>query len=375
MPNSILTNTHLSSTEYERYARQIIINEINIQGQKKLKNAKIICIGAGGLNTPALLYLTACGIGTIGIIDYDKINISNLHRQILYRTDDLNKTKVTTAYQHLRCLNPLIKINIFYEKLNHNNIINILSNYDIIIDGTDNLNSRYLISQYSYQLHKIHVYGAIEKFIGQVSIFNYQNGCHYYNLYNQLSYNRLNSCSETGIINTLAGTIGILQATETIKIITGIGSILNRYLLVFNLLNLSFNKTKITPNKLDNNLVIKCNTNYIINPQKYISVKDIQTKINLSYQLIDIRTPIEFKLKKINHAINIPLQKLKKTDYIQYLKNTQKKQIIIIYCNNNIRSYIASQILTKNDIEHYILKDGTQNIKEREGFEPSLSNT
>lgn len=362
MLNSTLTKTNLSSIEYERYARQIIIDEINIQGQKKIKSARVICVGAGGLNTPALLYLTACGIGTIGIIDYDQIEISNLQRQIIYKTHDIGKPKVIAAYHNLKCLNPSITIKTFNEKLNQKNIINIICDYDIIIDGTDNLNSRYLISQYSYLLHKIHIYGGIEKFIGQISIFNYQNGSHYYNLYNKISYNNTtNTCGDIGLINTLAGIIGILQATETIKIITGIGCIFNRYLLTFNLLNLSLNKIKITPCKLENNQkTIKSDTNYSINTKKYISINKIQTQTNLSYKLIDIRTPIEFRLKKMDNAINIPLKKFKKTEYIKYLKSLMHKYIIIIYCNNETRSYIASQILSKNDIKHYILKNGIQ---------------
>ena len=357
MLNSTLTNINLSSTDYERYARQLIINEINIKGQKKLKDAKIICVGAGGLNTPALLYLTACGIGTIGIIDNDKVNLSNLQRQILYTTSDIDQLKITAAYHKLKCLNPLIRISIFNQKLNSDNIADILSNYDIIIDGTDNLNSRYLISQYCHQLHKIHVYGAIEQFIGQVSIFNYQNGSHYYSLYNKLSYNAPNNCNETGLINTLAGIIGLLQATETIKIITGIGSILSRYLLIFNLLNLSFNKIKIIPNKLKNDWITTPSKHYNTKITTYISINKIQTKISSSYQLIDIRTDKEFKTEKIDQAVSIPLQKLKKRESIKYLKKIMQKRTIIIYCKNKIRSHIASQILNQYHIKHYILKE------------------
>ena len=355
MLNPTITEQNLSYQEYQRYARQIIIEKISTEGQKKLKKAKVICIGAGGLNTPALLYLAGSGIGTIGIIDNDIIEISNLQRQILYSTNNINKTKTKIAYHTLKLLNPLININSYNTELNQYNIQEIISLYDIIIDGTDNLNIRYIISQYCYKLHKIHIYGAIEQFIGHVSIFNYQNGPHYYNLYNKLSKNQLQNCNDIGIMNTLAGIIGTIQATEAIKIITGIGSTLNNHLLIFNILNYSINKTKIKPQKIKNEIIVK--SKLLKNRQhiKYISLKDIKKQINKPYILIDIRTSIEFKLKHIDNAINIPLTKLKKQTCITYL-HSLKNNIIILYCNHSTRSFVASEILRNYKIDSYILK-------------------
>lgn len=356
MLNPLVITKQLSFKEYERYAKQIIIQEINSEGQKRINKAKVLFIGAGGLNTTSLLYLSACGIGTIGIIDYDIIEISNLQRQIIYETQNINQDKIKAAYKKLESLNPLINIRSYKKSLNKNNIKNILYYYDIVIDGTDSLNTRYLISQYCNQFHKIHIYGAINTFTGQVSVFNYQNSTNYYNLYN-IYYKKAQACNDKGIINTLAGIIGLLQATEVIKIITGIGSILNNNLLVFNLLNCSLNKINIEASKIPKIKLSTSNKDNSINKKKYLYIQDIKNSRNKKYKLIDIRKKIEFNINHINGAINIPLSQLKRQKYIKYIKNLQEYSLVI-YCNNETRSYIASKLLTKYKIDHYILKDG-----------------
>jgi len=356
MLNSLSKEKILSSQEYQRYARQIIIEEINSEGQKRIKQAKVIFIGAGGLNAPSLLYLAACGIGTIGIIDYDLVEISNLQRQIIYQNNDINKYKIKAAHNKLESLNPLINIRSYNKSLNKTNIKKILYYYDIVIDGTDNLNTRFLISQYCHQLHKIHIYGAIDTFIGQVSVFNYKNSSHYYKLYSRRFYKKVQACNDTGIINTVAGMIGILQATEVIKIITGIGSILNNALMIFDSLNCSLDKTKIQTIKINKKKLEKYKTSKSISNKKYLQIKDIYNHINKKYKLIDIRRPQEFNIYHINEAVNIPLNKLKRKKYIRYLQNL-KEYSIIIYCKNETRSHIGSQILNKYKINHYILRD------------------
>ncbi len=357
MLNPLSEEKILSSKEYKRYARQIIIQQINSEGQKRLKKAKVIFIGAGGLNTPSLLYLAACGIGTIGIIDYDIVEMSNLQRQIIYQNNDINKYKIKAAYSRLKSLNPLINIRSYKKLLNKTNIKKILYYYDIVIDGTDNFNTRFLISQYCHKFHKIHIYGAIDAFTGQVSVFNYKNSTNYYKLYNRISYRKIQACNETGIINTVAGIIGLLQATEVIKIITGIGCISNNSLLVFNSLNCSLDKIKIQPSKINTKKleIIQKNKNH--SNKKYLNIKNIYSKKNKKYKLIDIRRPQEFNINHIKNAINIPLKQLKRQKYIDYIKSL-KPSSIIIYCNNETRSYIGSQILKKYNIDHYILKDG-----------------
>nr|YP_010728905.1 molybdopterin biosynthesis protein [Lithothamnion corallioides]WEA76992.1 molybdopterin biosynthesis protein [Lithothamnion corallioides] len=363
MLNPLIKEEKLNEIEYERYSRHLIIEEINQEGQKRIKAAKILFVGAGGLSSSALLYLTACGIGAIGIIDNDKIEISNLQRQIIYKIDNIKENKVKAAKDNLQCLNPLINITTYDALLTEKNANNIIANYDIVIDGTDNFTSRYIISRSCYLLHKIHIYGAIEKFIGQISVFNYQNGPNYYNLYDELSNKRLIACNERGVLNTLPAIIGIIQATEAIKIVTGIGTIMNGYLLIYNSLDLSLKKIRIKPAKL--NIAIRQMTreNRNLNIQLfkpiYMHKQEIQNLSNKrSYQLIDIREPIEFKFKQIKNSINIPLKRLKKITTIKYIKEQFIQSIIIIYCNNELRSYIASQILNKHQIKNYILKGG-----------------
>lgn len=354
MLNPNVNKYNIQYQEYKRYARQLIIKNIALEGQKRIHAAHILCIGAGGLNTPVLLYLAACGIGTIGIIDHDNIELSNLQRQILYKNNDVHQLKTRTAYSALKSLNPLINIRIYQKKLDLNNINFILAPYDIIIDGTDNLYTRYILSQYCYQLHKIHIYGAIEQFIGHISVFNYKNGINYYNLYNNITKNYLNKCNNVGIVNTLAGIVGMLQATETIKITIGIGSITNGYLLIFNILHCSLNKTRIKSNRITAQVVSSLILNQFKFGNKYINFQTLYNNFFQSYQIIDIRTPSEFHFHKIHNSLNIPFEILKKNTWINYIKKL-KKDTIIIYCNNKIRSYLASKILTKYSINNYIL--------------------
>ena len=356
----------INSKDYNRYARQIILKEINIQGQSRLKKSKILCIGLGGLNSPALLYLASCGIGVIGLVDNDIIETSNLQRQILFKDQDIGKQKVKACFNVLKSLNPFISINSYQNYLTSQNINKIILDYDIVIDGSDNYESRYILSQYCYKLHKVHIYGAIEQFIGQVSVFNYQGGPHYYSLYSNLYNVKLKNCNEIGIINTLASIIGTLQATEAIKIILGLGLILNNELLICNVLQTSFKKINIRPNKIAS----KINIESYIKPSRPKTKRKtfINDKIN-KYQFIDVRTIQEYQKTYIEKAINIPLNKLKHKNYIQKIKTIQAAGLII-YCNDESRSYIASKILHKHQIDHYILLGGIKNLRKERDSNP-----
>ena len=361
-----ITNKTISKKDYHRYARQIIIEEISIQGQKRLQQSKILCVGTGGLNSPALLYLAACGIGLIGIVDNDNIETSNLQRQIIFKNNDIGKAKVKAGFNLLKSLNPFINVHSYQSYLTNNNVYELILDYDIILDGSDNYESRYTISQYCYKLHKIHIYGAIEKFTGQVSVFNYQKGPHYYSLYSNNSNIQLQNCNEIGLINTLASIIGTLQATEAIKIILGIGSILSNTLLICNILQMSFKKIKIKPDKIKNKIII---SSYKKTPLSNTKRKIfINQNIN-NYQFIDVRTAQEYKKFYIETAIHIPLTKLKYKNYIQQIKTICAKKLII-YCNDESRSYIASKILQKHAINHYILSGGIKGIRKERDSNP-----
>ena len=233
----------LSDAEKRRYRRHIMLENVGEEGQIKLKNARILVVGAGGLGAPVLQYLTASGIGSLAIMDYDVVNEDNLHRQILYGGHDLGKLKTIIARQKLSTLNPLVHFELLNIRLTKDNALNIIKNYDLVIDATDNLSTRYLINDACLILGKPWIYGSVWKFDGQVSVFNYQEGPTLRCLYEHLQDNvHVPPPSGSGLLGILPGIVGSFQANEAIKIITGIGEVLSGKLLLLNILN---NKTHI----------------------------------------------------------------------------------------------------------------------------------
>ena len=230
----------LTNSEKDRYNRHIILPEIGIIGQEKLKKAKVLVVGAGGLGSPVLTYLTAAGVGTIGIVDNDTISLSNLQRQILYYTPEINKHKTTQAKKRLSELNPNTNFLIFNEKFSKKNGKNILSKFDLVVDCTDNYQARYDIDYICAILNKPMVYCSISKFTGQISVFHYKGAGAYKDLFPEAPSINENDNSRLGVLGVLPGIIGSLQANEVIKIITQIGNILTNKLLLFDSLSLNF---------------------------------------------------------------------------------------------------------------------------------------
>nr|QVY58313.1 molybdopterin biosynthesis protein [Kappaphycus striatus] len=359
MLNPKLDKYYLSNEEYQIYARQIILDQLGIKGQQRLKKAKILVIGAGGLGCPAMLYLASSGIGCLGVIDNDTIAHSNLHRQILYTTKNISYLKILSAQERIQEINPKCRVNTYPYKLNQKNAYELIKEYDLILDTSDNTLTRYLIDDVCYKLHKVHIYGAIQNFEGHVSVFNYQSGSRYSDLYPKTLQNIENNCNNTGVLGMITGIIGILQATEAIKIILGINSILSNYLLIYNGINTSFKKIKINTKKIHinqiNNKINSYNKNIIYKHD--LKYQLIDNKIN-KLIIIDVRQEIEFNVKHIPYAINIPLKNIKTKKNIEFIKMLNKKAKIIIYCSNNSRAIMASMILTKYNIRHYRLKNG-----------------
>ena len=219
-----------------RYNRQIILPEIGEEGQYKLLKSRVLVIGAGGLGAAILPYLAGAGIGEIGIVDDDIIEVSNLHRQVIYKTSAVGKSKAEESKQMISELNPLVKVNAISEKLSGKNAISLFENYDIIVDATDNIAIKYIINDACLVTNKPMVYGSIFRFQGQVSVFNYQNGPTYRCLYPDENNNALN-CEDAGVIGISVGIIGMLQANEVLKMILGIGEVLSGKILVYNILN------------------------------------------------------------------------------------------------------------------------------------------
>jgi adenylyltransferase/sulfurtransferase len=242
----------LSKKEIEKFSRQIILKDIGAIGQKKILNSKVLIIGMGGLGCPVAEFLTRSGIGTLGIVDYDIISASNIHRQSLYDERDLNKLKIKVAQKKLKNINPKTKINAFAVKFNDINADKIIKNYDYIVDGTDNFKSKFLINDLSLKNKKFLVTGAISKFDGHIFTFNFKNKkdpclrCFYQE--ESISDDILN-CEYEGILGTVAGIIGTMQANEILKKVLNIGQNLERSILIIDLLNLNFRKVKINKRK------------------------------------------------------------------------------------------------------------------------------
>ena len=250
-------NSQLRKASIERYSRQIVLKDIGTIGQKKIISAKVLIVGMGGLGSPVAEFLARAGVGSIGIVDDDKVSLSNLHRQSLYNTSDIGKFKVQVAKVKIKKINPNIKIKIYKIRLNKNNFNKIIKDYDYIVDGSDNFSTKFLLNDFCYKFKKILVTGAISKFDGHIFTFDFNNKknpclrCFYQE---ETISNDILNCEYEGILGTIAGIIGTMQANEILKKILNIGKNLNKFILILDLLDLKFRKVKINKRK-------KCNCN------------------------------------------------------------------------------------------------------------------
>ena len=354
----------LNKEEINRYSRHLLLPEIGIAGQEKLKGAKVLVIGAGGLGCPALLYLTAAGVGEIGIIDFDKIEDSNLQRQVLYYADDIGKPKAQVAAERLSKQNPFIKFNCYPVQISNQNALDIISDYDVIIDGTDNFATRYLVNDACVLMNKPLVYGSIYKFEGQVSVFNYTDS--YANLgptYRCLfpeppKPGSTPNCSEIGVLGVLPGIIGTLQATEAIKIITGIGKPLSGKLLLVDALAMNFSAIEISRNNDWMNTApqnreefLKIDYEYFCGNKELkplirtVSVNEFKLMLenNADIQIIDVREPYEYPQIDDFTCIQIPLTKL-----IEKIHLISKDKKVVVFCKSGARSKRAIELLERD---------------------------
>ena len=230
----------LTKSQIGRYSRHLIMPEVGVQGQEKLANAKVLCIGAGGLGSPLALYLASAGIGTLGIVDDDVVDLSNLQRQILHAEDRIGELKVESAKKRLHELNSDITVNTYNLRLTSDNALDLFKNYDVIVDGTDNFATRYLVNDACVLLNKPNVYGSIFRFEGQATVFNHKGGPHYRDLYPEPPPpGMVPSCAEGGVLGILPGIIGVIQATETVKIILDVGETLSGRLMLYDSLKMT----------------------------------------------------------------------------------------------------------------------------------------
>jgi sulfur-carrier protein adenylyltransferase/sulfurtransferase len=329
-----------------------------MEGQEKLKSAKVLVIGCGGLGCPVLQYLAAAGVGFPGIIDYDLVDMSNLQRQILFSTEDTGKPKVSVAKDKLEKYNPYIKIIAFNEKLGVSNALDILNQFAIIVDCTDNFSTRYLVNDACVILNKPLVSGSIYKFEGQVTVFNYLNGPTYRCLYpNSPQQEIVANCNETGVLGTLTGLTGTLMANEVIKIVTGMGNVLSGKLLTFDLLSTRFQTFEYKPdpkNREINKLSDDYNMTYD-DEIKEITPQELKEKLsrNEPLQIIDVREPEEYLERNIGGVL-IPLRELEKN-----MDKIKKDIPAILVCRSGVRSMHAAKILQRNNYNKlYNLKGG-----------------
>jgi len=357
-------------TKNDRYQRQISLKELGEIGQQKLKNAKVLVIGAGGLGCPALLYLAGAGVGRIGIVDFDIVSLSNLHRQVLFSVNDIGLSKALRAGDVLEQINPEIEIIVFNEKLSNSNALEIIKGFDIILDGTDNFASRYMINDACVILKKILVYGAISRFEGQLAVFNHPSETNTAVNYRDLfpvapADGEVLNCEEAGVIGVLPGIIGTMMANETIKLITNIGNALINRLLTYNSLNNHFFEMELVAIPETSKMIPEgakafkafnydwfCSTSsaFELRPEE---VQRMMQEKNI--QFVDVREAGEAPQVNDFEHINIPLSRLQ--EQIPEIH----AETIVLFCQSGKRSAGAAEILSKHfgkSRKIYSLKDG-----------------
>jgi len=354
---------------YERYQRQIILPEFGEESQQKLLKAKVLVIGAGGLGCPVLQYLTAAGVGTIGIVDDDMVSLNNLHRQVIYTTNDIGLSKSETAAHVLQALNPDIKIIPYNERLTTQNAFSIMDDFNIVIDGTDNFSTRYMINDACVLLNKPLVYGAISQYEGQVAVFNAErnSGVNYRDLFpHPPKEDEVLNCAEAGVLGILPGIIGTMMANETIKLITGTGIPLINQLLTYNALNNQVYIFNLSASEETRLLMPKDETEFLKTDYVWLcssSIPDMEIDIDAfkgllekgNTDIIDVRETHETPVINEFSTIKIPLSQL--------AANTGliKSDTVVVFCQTGKRSLQAARILSgifENRKKVFSLKGG-----------------
>ncbi|MBO8205298.1 ThiF family adenylyltransferase [Prochlorococcus marinus] len=373
-----IKSNFLNPDEQERYQKHLTLKEIGYEGQIDLKNSSVLCIGAGGLGSSVLLYLAATGIGKIGIVDNDHVEKSNLQRQIIHDTNNIGNLKIDSAQERIKKLNPNSELLTFAQRINPNNALEIIQKFDIICDCSDNFGTRYLINDACLILNKPLVFGSVQGFEGQVSVFNlHRNSPNLRDLLPESpSKNAIPSCEEYGVVGVSTGLIGILQVNEIIKIILKKGEILDGKILFFDLLNMNMKKLYLKSDQVNkriknlsqfvdfysvdkcsekNNEVNKINANDFYNLYKSKAKKII---------LIDVRENEEFSTSAIEGSISIPLSTLSQKSDLEFIKKESLIKEVFTICKSGKRSEKASQILSKFKIKSKSIEGGIKKLKE-----------
>lgn len=344
----------LSVEEVRRYSRHLIIPDFAMDGQKRLKNARVLCVGAGGLGSPALLYLAAAGVGTLGVVDFDVVDESNLQRQVIHGVSDIGRPKAESAAASIREINPLIQVNVHTEALDNDNVMELFSQYDLIVDGTDNFATRYMVNDACVLLNKPYVWGSIFRYDGQSSVFWSEHGPCYRCLYPEPPPpGMVPSCAEGGVLGVLCASIGSVQVNEAIKVLTGTGEPLVGRLMVFDALEMSWRDIKV---RKDPNCAI-CGENAtiteLIDYDDFCGVVSEEASMAAAgstitatelkdwqdagkdIALIDVREPAEYAIVKIPGSTLIPKGDIVSGEALSQIPTDKQ---VVLYCKAGVRS-------------------------------------
>jgi sulfur-carrier protein adenylyltransferase/sulfurtransferase len=359
----------LDVEELQRYSRHLIMPEVTSEGQSRIKAARILCIGAGGLGSPAALYLAAAGIGTIGIVDFDDVDLSNLQRQILHGTKDIGRGKLESARDRLHDINPQIEIELHKCRFSSENASQLVARYDVVVDGSDNFPTRYLSNDVCVFAHKPNVYGSVFRFEGQTTIFAPHLGgpCYRCLFPEPPPPESVPNCAQAGVLGVLPGIIGMLQAIETLKLILGIGEPLVGRLLHFDALKVKFRELNL---RRDPQCPVCGENPTIFSPIDYeqfcgvqdegtipeISPHELKRKMDAGepFELIDVREPFEYEIARIDGAKLIPLGEI-----TERLDELNSEQLIVVHCHSGMRSAQAARLLQERGFSNvYNLEGG-----------------
>jgi adenylyltransferase/sulfurtransferase len=355
----------LTVQEVKRYSRHLIIPDVGMSGQKRLKNAKVLCVGAGGLGSPALMYLAAAGVGTLGIVEFDTVDESNLQRQIIHGQSDIGRSKAESARDSVQEINPLIQVNLHQERLDSYNVMEIFAQYDLIVDGTDNFATRYLVNDACVLLNKPYVWGSIYRFEGQASVFWSEHGPCYRCVYPEPPPpGMVPSCAEGGVLGVLCASIGSIQVTEAIKVLAGIGDPLVGTVMTYDALEMSYRRLRV---RKDPNCAV-CSDNPTVTElidyeafcgsisneaaeavvDSTIWATDLKAMLDertagvRDFLLIDVREPAEYEIVNIPGAVLIPKDRFLNGSVLEELPANKQ---IILHCKSGIRSAECLAIL------------------------------
>jgi adenylyltransferase/sulfurtransferase len=371
------SGVQLSPDEVARFSRHLILPEVGMEGQKRLKAASVLCVGTGGLGSPLLLYLAAAGVGRLGIVDFDVVDHSNLQRQVIHGTSWVGKPKIESAKARILEINPHCQVDLYETALTSENALEIIAGYDLVCDGTDNFPTRYLVNDACVLLGKPNVYGSIFRFEGQATVFNLDaESPNYRDLFPEPPPpGMVPSCAEGGVVGVLPGIIGVIQATEALKIITGIGTTLSGRLLLFDALQMKFRELKLRPDP-DRPVIEK-----LIDYQEFcgvggtapgqeeagavisISVKELQALLAGDVSglvLLDVRNPPEVEIAAIPGALLIPLDRIESGAAVEEVRRLAEGKTLYVHCKLGGRSAKALIALARHGIEGVNVAGGIQ---------------